>query len=220
MAVKGDLVVLTVSDHGTGMTEEVKAKAFDPFFTTKRVGRGTGLGLSMVHGVARQSGGDVTIDTCLGEGTTIGVYLPRVEVSAEEAAQADELEPTQSGESNPPLRILLVDDNAAVLEYSASVLAADGHTLTTCTDGMQALAAVDAGTTYDLALVDYAMPGMTGQELARQLRQRHPQRAVLVMTGFAEDAILDQLAREHVVLKKPYSLMEIRAAITAALSRR
>jgi signal transduction histidine kinase len=221
MSVPGDLVVLSVSDTGVGMSEEVQAKAFDPFFTTKEVGRGTGLGLSMVHGVARQSGGDVKLESRVGRGTTVRVYLPRVDATeAEVRLDIDGSDPVSGAPGPAPMRLLLVEDNASVRDYTASVLTHDGHTVLPYADGPAALAAVDAGTPYDLAVVDYAMPLMTGQELALELRRRQPGRPVVVMTGYAESGTLDQLARDHVVLRKPYSLLEIRAALTAALSRR
>lgn len=203
------------------MTEEVRSKAFDPFFTTKQVGRGTGLGLSMVHGVARQSGGDVAIESAPGRGTTVCVYLPRVDAAeAELQPEGDGVDSPDTGIHGQPVRVLLVEDNPAVREYTRAVLTGDGHTVIAFADGPAALASVDDGTAYDLAIVDYAMPEMTGQEVSRQLRLRHPDRPVMVMTGFAETGILDQLSRDHVVLKKPYSLMEIRAAIAAARPRR
>ena len=211
--VPGDYVVLSVSDTGTGMSEEVRAKAFEPFFTTKEVGMGSGLGLSQVYGIAHQLGGGVEIDSQPGLGTEARVYLPRatapVPAAAEEAAY-----------TVPPAgaaaRILVVDDDAEVRAFVVSCLADFGYAAAEAADGPHALATI-AREPPDLVLVDFAMPEMNGAELVRRARLRRPHLKALFMTGYAQAAPLEGEIDGIGVLRKPFKLRELAAKLDAAL---
>ncbi|MCC7273618.1 MAG: response regulator [Alphaproteobacteria bacterium] len=217
-ALSGDQVVLSVTDRGIGMTPEVQARAFEPFFTTKGVGRGTGLGLSMVYGVAKQSGGDVAIESEPGQGTTIRVYLPRasgdVPAAGTGGAAARPASPARRG-----FTILLIDDDPAVLDYTAETLRDLGYSVIEAGDGPAGLRHLAGDAKVDLLIVDYAMPLMTGQEVAQHALALRPKLPILSMTGFADAGILEELARSFTILKKPFGRMELDAAIAAAMGR-
>jgi PAS domain S-box-containing protein len=210
----GDYIVLSLADNGTGMSEEVKAKAFEPFFTTKQVGRGSGLGLSQVYGIVRQLGGGVDIDSRPGGGTTVRVYLPR-------AARAPQ-EPRGTGERvdlSPPqsARILVVDDDGGVREFVASCLTSFGYDVIEAVDAKHALDIVGRDGGIDLVLIDYAMPEMNGAELLYQVRRQRPQLKALFITGYAPDAFIDDEIDGVAVLRKPFKLAELSSRLRAAL---
>ncbi|HKW53514.1 MAG TPA: PAS domain S-box protein [Stellaceae bacterium] len=210
----GDYVMLALKDNGTGMSEEVKAKAFEPFFTTKQVGRGSGLGLSQVYGIASQLGGGVDIDSRPGAGTTVRVYLPR-------AAQAA-LEPRGTAEridltTRRPARILVVDDDGDVREFIASCLASFGYDVIEAVDAKDALDIAARDAAIDLLLIDYAMPEMNGAELLFQMRRQRPQLKALFITGYAPDAFVDGEIDGVAVVRKPFKLAELASRLRAAL---
>jgi signal transduction histidine kinase/ActR/RegA family two-component response regulator len=211
----GDLVVLRVADTGTGMPEEVLRRATEPFFTTKEVGRGTGLGLSMVDGLARQAGGAMTIESALGRGTTVSVFLPRAGSGAASAGA----EPAVPAAGGPHLSVLLVDDDAQVRHSSANMLRELGHSVVEAADGEAALAAI-GHTKVDIAVVDFAMPGMHGGEVAYRLGQRLPALPVLIVTGYASrpaaEGWLDAVSHR---LAKPFTLAQLAEAMAAAMAR-
>ncbi|MHA7061915.1 response regulator [Azospirillum argentinense] len=210
----GDCVSIAVADTGSGMSEETAARAFEPFFTTKGVGHGTGLGLSMVHGLAAQSGGTVVLTTRLGAGTTVTLYLPRAD--AEGDAALDAALPAAVQSPPRPATILLVEDEALVRMATATVLEHAGFRIMEASSGPDALDAFAREPEVDLVLTDYAMPGMTGLELVRELRARRPGLPVLMVTGYAEiqrASALDGLP----ILQKPYQADELVARIRAAL---
>ncbi|WP_146205890.1 response regulator [Azospirillum sp. TSH58] len=210
----GDCVCIAVADTGSGMSEETAARAFEPFFTTKGVGHGTGLGLSMVHGLAAQSGGTVVLATRLGAGTTVTLYLPRADAEEEEGRDA---EPPVAAQAPPrPATILLVEDEALVRMATATVLEHAGFRIMEASSGPDALDVFAREPEVDLVLTDYAMPGMTGLELVRELRARRPGLPVLMVTGYAEiqrASALDGLP----ILQKPYQADELVARIRTAL---
>jgi PAS domain S-box-containing protein len=211
----GDYVTLTVSDSGTGMTDEVLARAVEPFFTTKEVGKGSGLGLAQVYGFAKQSGGGIRIDTRLGEGTSVSVYLPR----AREAAAADRgpaAEPPDAAGTGG--RILLVDDDSAVREVAAATLMEMGYSVVEAGSGGAALEALEDGQAVDLLLIDYAMPGMNGGEVARAARARHPSLSVLFITGYADLQALGGIGEDRIV-QKPFSSGELSRKVQQAIGR-
>ena len=178
----GDYVMLTISDTGCGMSEEVAAKVFEPFFTTKDIGKGSGLGLAQVFGFAKQSGGGVRIDTAPDRGTQVSVYLPSVRAQADHPApELDKGRPLAGGGDRS---ILLVDDDHLVREMIGDVLRRQGYRVRQAHNGEQALALLDDTT--DLLLTDFAMPELNGAQLARAARERYPRLPVVFLTGYAE----------------------------------
>jgi signal transduction histidine kinase/ActR/RegA family two-component response regulator len=206
---EGDYVMVTVSDTGHGMPADVQARAFEPFFTTKGVGKGTGLGLSMVYGFATQAGGTVTIDSFPGKGTAISLYLPRATVEAGEVVAA----PAAAAEVRP-LRILLVDDDADVRETAREMLQELGHTVIDAEQGSAALAVLRDDAGFDLLLVDYAMPEMTGVQLAERAMSVRPLLPVVLMTGYVESAARQAWsALGYRTVMKPFGSTELAAAL-------
>jgi PAS domain S-box-containing protein len=196
----GDYVMISVSDTGTGMTEEVRRRAFEPFFTTKATHKGTGLGLSMVYGVARQSGGTVTIDSEIGSGTTVRIYLPR---ALRQTPDADEAGERGRSEAGPRSRILVVDDNSAVRAVTAMMLRTLGHDAIEAAGGEDALTLLEKDQQFDLLIVDLAMPNMHGDEFARKAREIIPDVPALFVTGYAEPGLIRRRP-EGDILKKPF----------------
>ena len=179
----GRYVCLTVSDTGAGMDEATLKRATEPFFTTKGAGKGTGLGLSMVHGVVAQSGGAMRITSQPGDGTTVELWLPL----SETAATADTVPPVTSfGSPFRSYRVLVVDDDPLVVASTAAMLEDVGHVVTEALSGARALDMLKLGTEVDVVLTDHAMPGMTGVELAGQVRELWPDLPVILASGYAE----------------------------------
>jgi len=209
----GDYVMVTVSDTGQGMPPEVQAKAFEPFFTTKGPGKGTGLGLSMVYGFARQAGGTATVDSRPGSGTAICLYLPRA--AALPGKDATSAETTTRMER---LRILVVDDDVGVRETTAEILREMGHEVTEAASGPAALTMLRARRDCDLLLADFAMPDMTGLQLADHARALCPTLPVLLMTGYAEVAVRQGWAqRGYRSMTKPFDLEQLATAMREVL---
>jgi PAS domain S-box-containing protein len=200
----GNYVMLEVSDSGVGMDENTRRHLFEPFFTTKGPGKGTGLGLAMVYGIVKQSGGVIRVESAPGMGTTVRVYLPRVSGkpgTMPAAASAAEAAASCSG------TVLLVEDQENVRRYVALVLDGLGYRVLEADCGPQALSvAVACGAAIDLLITDVVMPGMTGPDLARQLRERVPRVKVLYMSGYTDDiAARHGVTQEGVAyLQKPF----------------
>jgi signal transduction histidine kinase len=197
----GDFVVLSVTDTGTGMTPEVLDRALEPFFTTKKIGQGTGLGLSMVYGFVKQSGGHVRIDSSVGRGTSVRLYLPRTddEVEFEAAIDAEDV----TGFSGHERTILLVEDDAGVRAVTAALLKELQFTVMEADNGARALEIIDRESGIDLLFTDIVMPGgINGFELGRLARQRRPQLPVLYATGYA--ASFSAPEQGAGILAKPY----------------
>ncbi|HEV2675349.1 MAG TPA: response regulator [Aliidongia sp.] len=208
----GDYLMISLSDTGTGMTEDVKAKALEPFFTTKAIGKGTGLGLSMVFGISQQSGGTCTIESEVGKGTTVAIYLPR---AGDAFPSAVPQQPAMEI-AGRTLNVLLVDDDESVRSFIASALDETGHEVTEAHSGDQALAILAAGLDFDLLIVDYAMPEMNGAEVARRARQQRPGLPILMITGFADNTALN-LPPDTRMLSKPFRIAELRQEIARVL---
>jgi signal transduction histidine kinase len=212
----GDYVRISVSDNGRGMSAATLERAFEPFFTTKPVGEGTGLGLSQILGFARQSGGDVTIASSLGEGTTVSILLPRhIGVSA--AAQpgdgeAAEPSATLSG------TILVVEDDARVRTATGEALTELGYSAVLCDSGGQAIEELERRGDIALVMTDVVMPGMTGPELARVVRARYPAIALLFVTGYVGDAGEAESFSGSAVLRKPFTLRALADSIGNAVN--
>jgi PAS domain S-box-containing protein len=205
---------LTVGDTGTGMTPEIRAHIFEPFFTTKDVGKGTGLGLAVVHGIVKQSGGYIDVDTEPGRGTTITVDLPAVDDPPHE-----EPEPGPLGAAGTET-ILLVEDEDGVRSLMARILLQQGFDVLTAANGSEALRLAAAHPRPpDLLLTDVVMPGMTGRELADRLRHQHPQVKVLFVRGYTDDALLKRGVMEarEALLAKPFQPRELAARVRQIL---
>uniref|UniRef100_Q07H02 histidine kinase n=1 Tax=Rhodopseudomonas palustris (strain BisA53) TaxID=316055 RepID=Q07H02_RHOP5 len=203
MPAAGEYVMIAVSDTGTGMTPEVLAKAFEPFFTTKPVGKGSGLGLAQVFGFAKQSGGGVRIDSQFGEGTTVKVFLPRGTGHLAVADQAGPPEDTLEL-SGAARRVLLVDDDSAVRDVAASMLREQGCVVVEAGSGGAALDLLERDPVpFDLMVIDFAMPGMTGAEVAREVKLRRPGLPMIFITGYADLAAVKNLGADAIV-QKPF----------------
>ena len=218
----GDYVVLSVADTGEGMTPEVIERVFEPFFTTKPAGKGTGLGLSQIFGLVGQMGGDVTIQSAPGKGTTVNLYLPRH--SAPAPALPVEAAPVVSeagAEANDALRILLVEDDPRVLAATMSALRELGHDPIPCNDPREAEGLLARHPGIRLIVSDVLMPHLTGPELIATIRPSHPDLAVLFVTGFAGEAQATGFEGHevHEVLRKPFTLAGLERAVAAALKR-
>jgi len=215
----GEYVRLAVSDTGAGMSHEVLARAFEPFFTTKEPGKGTGLGLSVIYGFVRQSGGHVTASSALGKGTTVTLYLPRVDAGAVET-----IAPARPASSAPVAReiILLVEDNAEVRAVTARRLRHLGYRVIEAESGARAIEILNAGRKIDLVFSDVVMPGMSGFELAHWLASHQPSVPVLLASGFAEDVARagEPPASGLEILRKPYSGAEMAQALRRAIDNR
>jgi PAS domain S-box-containing protein len=209
----GDYVMVAVSDTGSGMTDEVLTQAFEPFFTTKRVGKGSGLGLSQVLGFAKQSGGGVHIDTKFGDGTTVRVYFPRSTTLSEDQAPLS----AEALAAQPSMAVvLLVDDDDHVRHVTASMLEGLGHTVIEAGSGGAALELLFSKRKIDVALIDFAMPGMSGLDLAREARLRMPALPIVFITGFGDSTALAGIRLEH-ILRKPFLDQDLDMKIRAAL---
>jgi PAS domain S-box-containing protein len=199
---EGDYVALSISDTGRGIPEDVLAQIFEPFFTTKEVGKGTGLGLSQVYGFAKQSGGDVRVESALAQGTTFTLYLPRV-------ARRAPAEPREQADDGAPLEricILVVEDNKEVGEFATQLLSELGHVTRLANHADEALRILENGADgFDLVFTDVVMPGMSGIDLGLEIRKRWPAMRVVLTSGYSH--VLAQDGRHGFeLLHKPYSV--------------
>jgi signal transduction histidine kinase/ActR/RegA family two-component response regulator len=216
----GSYVVVRVSDTGIGMSAEVAAKAFEPFFTTKAPGQGSGLGLSQVYGLARQSGGAARIDSAPGRGTCVSVFLPRAANNADGAGRG--ARPAVPRVSTGA-RILLVDDDEAVRITTAMILESLGYVIETAIGGVPALDRLGdppAAPCCDLLLTDVAMPGMNGPELADRVRARFPDLPIVFFSGYADPAAIAGRQILQRMVRKPFRAIDLAAQIEAALAER
>jgi PAS domain S-box-containing protein len=211
----GDYVCIAVSDRGVGMSDAVMARACEPFFTTKGPGKGSGLGLSQVYGVARQSGGDIVITSRVGEGTTVELYLPRGREESAAVTAAPLAPPARRGEYRAT--VLVVDDQPDVREVAAMHIEELGHRVREASDAAGALALLSVDRSIDLLIADYAMAKMSGAELARAARELRPHLPVIIVSGYVELPDLDARLSGTVLLKKPYRHEELVEAIEQAL---
>ena len=211
---QGEYVVVTVTDTGTGIQPEVARRVFEPFFTTKEPGKGSGLGLAQVFGFAKQSGGGVRLRTGIGAGTSVRVYVPRArgEAAVGDAAAAAK----RSGELiGRPATVLLVDDDSSVREITRSLLEHTGYTVLEVGSGGAALDLLSHAHV-DLLIVDFAMPGMNGMEVARRASALRPDLPVLFITGYADAEALSEVGSERIVAK-PFRNGELEAKLLAVL---
>jgi len=204
----GEAIVISVSDTGTGMSPEVLAHAFEPFYTTKGLGKGTGLGLAQVYGIARQSGGDVKIESQSGQGTTVSILLPRIDQPTAAAAEAEAkpiLEPSGRGARVP---VLVIDDDPAVRETLVQGLEFDGFDVIEAADGRAGLTLLERGAPASLAVIDFAMPGMNGAEVARAVQRLRPGLPIIFASGYAETAALDGISGA-ITMRKPFKIADL-----------
>ena len=214
--VPGLYVELSVSDSGPGMPPEVRARAFEPFFTTKGPGKGTGLGLSMVYGVAQQSGGTARIRSDAGKGTIVSLFLKAVHVTTGTQDETRE-KPLDSGTGRAG-RILVVDDDSEVRAFLVDSLSADGHEVVEAQDGRRAIEQVTASE-FDLLLLDFAMPGMNGAEVAQSALRLNARQQIIFVTGYSESAAIDGAAPGATVLRKPFSHEALTQAVQQHLAQ-
>jgi CheY-like chemotaxis protein len=213
----GQYICLCVADTGSGMTREVADRAFDPFFTTKPLGQGTGLGLSMIHGFVRQSGGTVLIETAPGEGTSIHIYLPRYFGNLDSAAASEAPSGEEAGLGET---VLVIDDEAAVRTLVVEVLQDAGYRVLEAEDGQAGLAILDTDRRIDLLITDVGLPGgVNGRQVADVARLRRPELKVLFITGYAEHAVLGagRLEPGMQVVTKPFSMAGLGARVREIL---
>ncbi|MET0541535.1 MAG: PAS domain S-box protein [Variovorax sp.] len=214
-AVQGAFVAISIADSGSGIEPLTLQRIFEPFFTTKPATKGTGLGLSQVYGFAKQSGGEIDVQSRVGEGTCFTLYLPRAEDGAGAASQdGTRAAPGPARE----LSILLVEDNDEVGQFSSGLLSAVGHSVTRAASAQEALAILEAGREkFDLVFSDVVMPGMDGVDLGRHIRSRWPDLPVVLTSGYSHVLAVD---RDHgfALLQKPYSIQELEAFLDRAMA--
>jgi PAS domain S-box-containing protein len=198
----GPYVKVTVGDTGTGMSAETIARAFEPFYTTKEVGKGTGLGLSQVYGFIKQSGGEVVIDSTLGEGTVIAIYLPAVSDGGHAASASD----TE--------RVLIVEDEPDLMDVAAALFLSMGYNVITASSGHEAIELM-ANHPVDILFTDVIMPGMTGIELANRTRERQPDLRIILTSGYPLPALKFEHSNlnDFVFVQKPYRLSDLARAL-------
>jgi PAS domain S-box-containing protein len=215
----GEFVRIAVSDTGHGMSPDVLARATEPFYSTKPLGKGTGLGLAQVYGIAQQAGGTLRIASEEGKGTTVSILLPAAAAPAAAAAEAPGRAARSPQGAAAGARILIVDDDADVRAFLADSLESLGCTIVSAASGAEGLEALREGRP-DLALIDYAMPGMNGAEAARAARDLHPGLPIVFVTGYAESEQLEAaLGCDVPVLRKPFTLEQLAAAVEENVAR-
>ena len=213
----GDYVCIAVNDTGVGMSAEVMARAFDPFFTTKPIGQGTGLGLSMIYGFARQSNGHVTIDSKTGQGTSLRLYLPRHrgDIAAPHGSAAKLPNHAGSGET-----VLVIEDEPVVRGVILEMLAEQGYRTLEAIDGPSGLKILRSDEPVDLLVTDVGLPGMNGRQVADQARETRPELKVLFITGYAESVAMSEgfLQPGMEMITKPFDLDHLAWRIRGMIS--
>jgi signal transduction histidine kinase len=214
---KGDYVVLSVRDEGCGIPPEIIEQVMEPFFTTKDIGKGTGLGLSMVYGFAQQSGGALRIDSKVGQGTCVEIWLPRAPESAD-AATHTELASESPSSAHRSLRIILADDHAGVRMTTAALLRDLGHDVVEVADGQSLLARVeDVPDGFDLIVSDYAMPLVSGTDVINGARTLYPDVPCIIITGYADTESIANRPDNVQVLSKPFTPQQLVDAVRLAM---
>jgi len=213
----GNYIRINVADTGSGIAQEDISRIFEPFFSTKDVGEGTGLGLSTVYGIVRQSDGYIFVDSALGEGTSFSIYLPAYSAAEAtafggEISQIGGVEVAEEKDLTGEATVLLVEDEDAVRVFGSRALTNKGYRVLEAIDGEQALDVInDFGNPIDLIITDVMMPGMDGHTLVRLVQEELPDIKVILMSGYAEDAIPGEIAGDASInfLPKPFSLQEL-----------
>src|SRR5580700_9875100 len=215
----GQYVCISVTDTGTGMSSATIAKAFEPFFTTKPLGRGTGLGLSMIYGFAKQSGGHAKIDSELGKGTTVKLYLPRYNGEIEEDGLIPDLSDVRNAHTNET--VLVVEDEFVVRELIVEVLKELGYSTLEAEDGPAALKILQSAQRVDLMISDIGLPGLNGRQIIDAARETRPSLKVLFMTGYAENAAIAAgfLEPGMAMITKPFAMEALATRIREMLGK-
>ncbi|MGA0600732.1 response regulator [Caulobacter sp. KR2-114] len=211
----GDYVVIRVIDAGAGMSPALLERVFEPFFTTKAIGKGTGLGLSQVYGIAQQSGGGAFIDSIEGVGTTVAIWLPVAEMTTEAAHPPRAAVGVRQGQRE---RILVIEDDPGVRRFIVECLESLGYRVQAAAHGREGLDKLSADCP-QLLIVDYAMPGMNGVEVVEAARLTAPDLPILLATGYADMEAVHRVVDAERVLKKPFQIRELEAAVRDALTQ-
>jgi signal transduction histidine kinase/ActR/RegA family two-component response regulator len=214
------VLFISVADTGTGIPPEVLDRVFEPFFTTKEVGKGSGLGLSMVYGFAEQSGGSVEIDSQVGNGTTVSILLPLVVTGAAIEKEELSVRTMSHPDSRCSGRVLMVEDDPQVLQFVAAQVESLGYSVTSTTTAPEALSLLQSGAKFDVLFSDVVLPGgMNGVELAQLVRERHPATRILLTSGYAEEVFANfgRPETENLILRKPYKKPELAEALRATI---
>jgi PAS domain S-box-containing protein len=212
----GDYIELTISDTGTGMPPEVTERAFEPFFTTKEVGKGTGLGLSMVYGMARQSGGAARIESTPGKGTAVNLLFRKADEAVIETAVGTH-EPVGANVPMAPLSVLVIDDDPDVRAFIVASLEEQGYRVRQASDGREGLIAFEREIP-DLVVLDFIMPGMSGADVAHQIRAVRSDQPILFVSGYSETEAVKRTAPNAPLLAKPFRSDALRKAVRGALT--
>ena len=216
----GQFLSLCVTDTGVGMTPEIQARAFDPFYTTKPLGEGTGLGLSMIYGFARQSGGQVRIYTELGVGTTMCIYLPRHYGAADDDQDAPAARLSEAPQADHRQTVLVVDDEPTIRMLVLEVLEEMGYTAIEAGDGAGAMRILQSGARIDLVITDVGLPGaMNGRQVADAALALRPELKILFITGYAENAVIGngRLGPAMTLITKPFSMDALASKVSSLL---
>jgi CheY-like chemotaxis protein len=213
----GQYVLIAVSDTGSGMSEDVIAKAFDPFFSTKEVGKGTGLGLSQVYGFVKQSGGHVKLYSEVGRGTTVKVYLPRFLGVVPKSEEPESARDALLGEQQEV--VLVVEDEPAVRQFSVDALTELGYRVLEADGAAAALTHLVANPDIALLFTDVVMPAINGAKLAEEVRRRRPDIKVLFTTGYTRNAVVHNGVLDPGVrlIGKPFTIEELAAKVREVL---
>jgi CheY-like chemotaxis protein len=215
----GQYVAICVTDTGAGMSPQVMARAFDPFYTTKPTGQGTGLGLSMVYGFAKQSGGQVRLYSEIDQGTTVRLYLPRHSGDMDEEVDQQTRELVPHAEANET--VLLVDDEATIRMVVTDVLNELGYSVIEASDSASGLRILQSEVRIDLLITDVGLPGgLNGRQMADAARDKRPALKVLFITGYAENAVIGS-GRLHPgmhVLAKPFAMDQLASRIKSIIA--
>jgi two-component system cell cycle sensor histidine kinase/response regulator CckA len=218
---RGDYVRIDVIDTGIGIPADKRDQIFEPFFTTKRTGEGTGLGLSTVYGIVKQTGGFIFVDSVVGEGTTFSIYLPRHIPTAVDLAPVAKAVPVEQDLTGRGV-VLLIEDEAPVRAFAARALKLRGYEVLEAASAEEALDLLDdPALEVDVLVSDVVMPGMDGPSCVRKAREKRPGVRVVFVSGYAEDALRRSMAGldNCVFLPKPFSLNELTAKVKECISR-
>jgi len=213
----GEYVELTISDTGAGMPPEIAERAFEPFFTTKEVGKGTGLGLSMVYGMARQSGGSARIESRIGEGTAVKLLFRKAEADVTRDSTVADADQAQAEPQRVPASVLVIDDDPDVRAFIAETLEEQGYRVRQASDGRGGLKQFEREKA-DLVIVDFIMPEMSGAEVARKIRAKLPDQAILFVSGYSETDAVKRTAPDAPLLAKPFRAETLHKAVRAAIA--